>query len=95
MLIKVMPLFKILEAVPKIITWLQIALAPLLVGGIIGFFFYASYPKRIGLPLAVLTIIIGLIQGILLARRIEKKRGVVEFMSRVNATPELDNQTDD
>jgi hypothetical protein len=45
MLIKVMPLFKILEAVPKILAWIQIALAPLLVGGIIGFFFYASYPK--------------------------------------------------
>jgi hypothetical protein len=88
-------MFKILETLPKIIAWLQIAIAPLIVGGGAGFFIYAYDPTNVGLAIAILTSVIGLVLGILWANRVERKRGVVEHMSRVIATPELDHNTED
>lgn len=88
-------MFKILETIPKVIAWLQIAVAPLIVGGVAGFFIYAYYPNNLGVSMAVLTTVIGLVLGILWANRVRKKRGTVEHMSRVIATPELDHQAED
>jgi hypothetical protein len=88
-------MFKIVETIPKVIAWLQIAVAPLIVGGVAGIFIYAYYPTGFGLSVAILTTVIGLVLGILWANRIERKRGVIEHMSRVIATPELDHESND
>lgn len=88
-------MFKTLEAIPKVLAWLQIAAAPLAIGGIAGFFIYAYRTDAVGLTLAIIATAIGLVLGIVLANRVERKRGVVEHMSRVIATPELDHHVED
>jgi len=88
-------MFKAIETIPKVIAWLQIALAPTVVGGVVGFFIYAYYPNSVGLALAILAALVGVVFGIVWANRIENKRGVVQHMSRVIATPELDDQAED
>ena len=88
-------MFKIVQSIPKVIAWLQIAVAPLIVCGVAGFFIDAYYPTVIGLAIAILITAIGLVSGILWANRVEKKRGVIEHMSRVIATPELDHESND
>jgi hypothetical protein len=88
-------MFKILETLPKFIAWLQIAIAPLIVGGVAGFFIYAYHPTRVCLAIAILASVIGLVLGIQWANRVERKRGVVEHMSRAIATPELDQNNED
>ena len=76
------------------IATLQIAVAPLLVGAISGLGIYSFYTQTIGLLLAVLFTIIGLELGIVWAYRVHKQSGVVEYISRVIATPELDHTED-
>lgn len=85
-------MFKILESIPKALAWLQIAAAPLVIGGIAGFFIYAYRTDTVGLIVAILTTFVGLVLGILCANSVAKKRGVVEQMARIIATPELDSQ---
>ena len=87
-------MFKTLETIPKIFAWLQIAAAPLIVGGVTGFFIYTYFPNDIGLSIAILITFIGLVSGIIWANRVKRKRGVVEHMSRVIATPELDHKSE-
>jgi tryptophan-rich sensory protein len=90
--VKQKAMFKTLERIPKVIAWLQIALAPFIIGGIAGFLIYANRPDTIGLALAIVTFTIGVLLGIVWANLVNKKRGVIEHMSRVIATPELDQQ---
>mgnify|MGYP003576077961 CR=1 FL=1 len=88
-------MFKTLETIPKVIAWLQIAVAPAIVGGAVGFFIYTYYPNSLGLILAILTAIVGVVFGIVWANRVANKRGLVEHMSRVIATSEFDHQEEE
>ena len=73
------------------IGWIQIVASPLLVGIIVGGIVYLLIGNTAGVILGIVVAIIGLIIGIVLANKIWKKKGTIHFISRVNASPELDN----
>ena len=82
---------KIFEWLTSFIAWLEIIASPFFIGAVIGFIVYLKYPTTTGLVVGILIATLSLIIGIILATRIWKKRGTVEFISRISASPELDN----
>ena len=82
---------KIFEWLTSFIAWIQIVASPLIVGVIMGFLVYLKYPTTTGLAVGILIATLSLIIGIIFATRIWKKSGTVDFISRVSASPELDN----
>jgi hypothetical protein len=75
----------------EIVGWLQIVASPLLFGLLIAAYIYFSNPTTLRLIIAIGVALLGLIAGIILATRIWKKQGTMNFVSRISATPELDN----
>jgi ABC-type uncharacterized transport system permease subunit len=86
---------KFLEWLTSFLAWLQIVCSPLLVGVALGFIVYGIYPTTTGLITGVAIAVFGLTVGIIFATRIWKKKGTVDFISRISASPELDNLEDD
>ena len=82
---------KLFELFTEIVGWLQIIASPLLLSAIIGFVIYISSPNTLRLIIAIGITLIGLIIGIIWATYIWKKRGTITFVSRIDASPELDN----
>lgn len=74
----------------EVVGWLGIVASPLLASAILGGIIYLNTPDTIGIILGCLVVAIGLIVGIILATRIWKKTGTVHFLSRVSATPDID-----
>jgi hypothetical protein len=75
----------------EVVGWLQIVASPLLAGLVIAVMIYFSNPSTLRLVIAIGVVLISLIVGIVFATRIWKKQGTMNFLSRVSATPELDN----
>jgi len=75
----------------EIIGWLQIVASPLLLGLIIGACIYFSNPSTVRLIAGISVATLGLIIGIIIATRAWKRKGTMHFVSRIMATPELDN----
>lgn len=86
---------KMLKWITSFFAWLQIVSSPLLFGVIAGFIIYRIYPGTTGLILGIIIAFSGLIAGVIFATRVWKKRGTVDFISRVSASPELDNLEDE
>ncbi len=84
----------VFEWLTSIIAWVQIVLSPTLFGCIVGFFIYKNYSNIYGLITGIVIALSGLIVGVIFATRVWKKRGTVEFISIVDASPELDNLED-
>ncbi|MFT3796605.1 hypothetical protein [Flavobacterium sp.] len=81
---------QIFEKIVGVIGWLQIVASPLLFGVLIGSIVYFPNPNSTKMYLAVGIVILGLIIGILLANRIWKTKGTMAFLSRIDATPDID-----
>ena len=81
----------IFEFFTESLGWLQIVFSPLLLSAFLGFIIYASNPSMFRLILSIVITLIGLIIGIIWATHIWKTRGTVDFVSRISASPELDN----
>jgi len=75
------------------LAWLQIVASPLALAAILGFTIYISKPSTTRLVIAIAITLIGLIGGMILATRVWRKRGTADLMSKVSATPELDDAT--
>ncbi len=75
----------------EVIGWLQIVASPFLFGLIISAFIYFPNPTVFRLIIAIGVALLGLIVGIVFATKIWKKQGTIHFVSRVMATPELDD----
>ena len=73
------------------IGWLQIVASPFIGGIIVGGIIYLLIRNTLGVVISILFACTGLITGIVLANRISRKSGTIDFMSRVDASPELDN----
>jgi hypothetical protein len=86
-----MKTFKVFENITEIIGWLQIVASPTLLCSGIGAFIYFRNPNLTNLIIAICICMVGIVSGILYANKIWKTKGTVWFMSRVNASPELDN----
>jgi len=87
-----MKTFKVFENITEVIGWLQIVASPTLLCSGIGTFIYFRNPNLINLFIAICICLVGIVSGILYANKIWKTKGTVWFMSRVNASPELNNQ---
>lgn len=84
--------FKVFEKITGVIGWLQIVASPTLLCCVIGAVIYFPNPSSTKLIIAVCIVLFGLVGGILYANKIWKTKGTVWFISRVSATPELDNE---
>lgn len=72
------------------IGWLQIVASPLLGGLIGGGIVYLWIGNTTGLLIGVCLAAIGLVAGFVLANKVWKNRGTINFMSRVNASADHD-----
>ena len=79
----------------EIIGWLQIVSSLLLLGLIIGAVIYFSNSGTLSLIIGISVATLGLTTGIIIATRAWKKNGTIHLVSRVMATPELDNLDDE
>jgi len=61
--------------------------------GVAGFVLWKGVGGTSGILIGGFVVLCGLILGIMWATRIWKKQGTSTFMSRVNASPDLDNLT--
>ncbi|MET0637929.1 MAG: hypothetical protein ABWZ25_17995 [Chitinophagaceae bacterium] len=83
--------FSVFQTFTKFIAWIQIAVSPLLLGIAAGFIAYYQLPKPYGILLGALLVTGGLAAGIVWANKVARKQGSINFISRVSATPELDD----
>lgn len=74
----------------EIINWFKIVLSPTIVGVILGFIIYYNFPTNYGLVASISLSSLGLILGILWANKIWKSKGTSFFISRVEASPDID-----
>ena len=72
--------------------WIRIFLSPFLIGCTISFFIYLNFPTQTGLVIAIAVLIICGGIGIRFATKIWRKTGTISFLSRLDATPELDKK---
>jgi uncharacterized membrane protein (DUF485 family) len=79
------------EVLTEIFGWFQIVISFLLIGGMIGFLIYALSPNTLTLTIGITIAAAGLIFGIIYATKKWKGKGTVDLVSRVSATPELDD----
>ncbi|MES2478520.1 MAG: hypothetical protein V4561_05510 [Bacteroidota bacterium] len=80
-----------MKIVIELINWLRIAISPTLIGALIGGLIYLKMGED-GFLLSIFTTVIGGIIGMLWATKIWKKQGTTNFISRIDASPELDNK---
>lgn len=78
----------------EILGWLKIVISPTLIGALIGGLLYLYYKNETGVYLGVSIAVLGLVVGVIWATNIWKKQGTMNFLSRTNASPEL-NKTEE
>ena len=88
-------MIKLPEWITSFFAWLKIVAFPSFFGAILGLIVFGNYPTTIGLIFGIAIATLGLTIGIIFATRIWKKRGSIDFISRVSASPELDNLGDE
>lgn len=79
-----------LDKIAEGVGWLQIVISPLLFGCGIGAVVYFPSPTLVRLLIALVIALAGLVVGIRYANKVARTRGTVDFISRISATPELD-----
>jgi len=80
------------DGLTEIFGWVQIMLSPSLVGLALGGLYYLYSPDIVGKVVFIICACIGLLIGIVWATRVKKKHGTIWFISRIMATPELDEK---
>lgn len=70
---------------------MQIVASPLIGGFIVGGLVYLWIGNSTGLVIGICIAVVALVIGIALANKVWRKRGTINLMSRVNASPELDH----
>ena len=86
-----MKIFKAFENITEVLAWLQIVISFTLIGSGIGALIYFTNQNVIMLVIGIFIALVGLIFGIGYATKMWKTKGTVWFISRVSASPELDN----
>lgn len=80
-----------IEKIIFLIGWIKIVFSPFAIGVILGFFSYRYIPGTLGIICGLALALSGLIIGIIWAEYIRKKYGSMNFLGKVNGSPELDN----
>lgn len=75
----------------ELINWLRIAISPLLIGVLFGGLVYLKMGDDGFVPGLLITAIGGIV-GVIWATKIWKKQGTTNFISRIDASPELDKK---
>lgn len=83
-------IFREFEFITEVIGWLQIVASPLLIGLAVGAIIYFTNPTIMRLVIGISIATVGLVVGIIWAKKQWKGNGTIRFMSRIMATPELD-----
>jgi hypothetical protein len=83
--------FKPMRILIELLNWLRIAISPLLVGVLMGGLVYLKKGDDGLVPGMVITAIGGIV-GVLWATKIWKKQGTTNFISRNDASPDLDKK---
>lgn len=78
----------------ELIFMIRLALAPTLAGVLIGGYFYVTAVTTTRLICGIGIAVLGFIAGIVLVVRVKKKKTAAEFLSRINASPDLDNEAE-
>ena len=81
---------KFLQILIDFLNYFKIMVSPTLIGFFIGIIVYANKTDEVGLMIAIGIAVSGIICGILLANWAKRKVGTTEFMSRINASPDID-----
>ena len=79
-----------MDKVFEIIGWIKIVLSPLITGTLVGAVLYLKFPGALGMMTGILSILIGLVAGILWANRVSKKHGTIHYLSREIASEDFD-----
>lgn len=79
----------------EVFGWLRIVASPLLIGVTIGFAIYLSRSDTTGLIIAISVATVGLIIGIIWATRVWKKKGTLNYLSKVLKSDDLDYLDED
>ncbi len=74
----------------EVLSWLQIAVSPLLIGMFFGALIYYFIPNKIGMALAIIIVLLGIIIGIVWAIKTTKKVGASNMLNRLTHQPEFD-----
>ena len=83
-------ILKWLEKSIEHFNYIKIMASPTLIGALIGIAIYVNKTDNLGLTIAVIVTLLGIFCGILLANWAKRKTGTTEFISRVNASPDID-----
>jgi hypothetical protein len=81
-----------LDKMVSVIGWIQIFISPFFGAIIIGFLIWLSTKNILGGIAAIVVLFVGIILGIRLAEKARKNKGTIDFISRINASPELDEE---
>lgn len=83
--------YTLMKILTELISWFRIAVSPFLIGTLIGGIVYLKMGEEGFVPGIVITAIGGIL-GLLWATKIWKKQGTTNFISRSDASPELDKK---
>ena len=80
----------VFEKTTETIGWIQIFLSPFIIGLIIAAIIYFPNPNTFTLIIASAISALGFVIGARFASKIQKKEGTINFISKIDSTPELD-----
>lgn len=83
--------YSLMKIFIELISWFRIAVSPTLIGTLIGGIVYLKMGDDGFVPGIVITAMGGII-GVLWATKIWRKQGTTYFISRIDASPELDKK---
>ncbi len=79
------------EEATEIVGWIEIFLSPFVASCILGGIIYIYFDTVFSIIISILIILIGIFIGIKFATKIYKsEKGTIHFVSRISASPELD-----
>lgn len=90
--LKFFTVMKLVKALVDILIWLRVFISPFLVFIGLGFFVWFALKKTMTADIiCAVIVVIGLVTSVLITKRVKRRFGLSHFVSRVNASPELDN----
>ncbi|MES2560039.1 MAG: hypothetical protein V4590_09885 [Bacteroidota bacterium] len=81
---------RIIAFLIEIIGWIKIVASPLIIDSFIGGLIYLKWNNDAGLAAGIIVAGIGLLGGITWATTVWYKHGTMNYLSKLNATPDLD-----
>ncbi|MFC6225065.1 hypothetical protein ACFP2F_17585 [Hymenobacter artigasi] len=80
---------KLIEQLLSSLAWLQLFIAPALIGSFLGLLLWLNFRSGWGVVGGGILALLGIGVGIAFAEKARRGKGTIEFMSRTSAHPEL------